>query len=133
MCFKVELAAKESIMLCILIGSLTYEADAPLDWDAATTRAEAFVNQLNTSEKVDMVTGGFDVGSCIGNIGPVERLSFRGLCFADGPAGVNRADLVSVFPAGITVAATWDADLMYQRELALGAEFRAKGVNVMLG
>jgi beta-glucosidase len=80
-----------------------------------------------------MVTGGFDVGSCIGNIGPLERLSFRGLCFADGPSGVNRADLVSVFPAGLTAAATWDTDLMYQRGIALGAEFRAKGVNVMLG
>ncbi|KAF2179972.1 glycoside hydrolase family 3 protein [Zopfia rhizophila CBS 207.26] len=80
-----------------------------------------------------MVTGGFDVGSCIGNIGPVGRLSLKGLCFSDGPTGINRADLVSVFPAGLTAAATWDVELLYQRGLALGAEYRGKGINVMLG
>ncbi|KAF2798415.1 glycoside hydrolase family 3 protein [Melanomma pulvis-pyrius CBS 109.77] len=80
-----------------------------------------------------MVTGGSDVGPCIGNIGPVERLGFRGLCFSDGPIGVNRADLVSVFPSGITAAAMWDRELLYQRGLAIGSEFRGKGAHVMLG
>lgn len=74
-----------------------------------------------------------DVGPCVSNLAPVKRLGFPGVCISDGPAGVNRADLVSGFPAGVTTAATWDKDLIYQRGLAIGAEFRDKGINVMLG
>jgi hypothetical protein len=117
-------------------GQITLFDQTPateLDWDTAHTKAVAFVAQLNVSEKINMVTGGFDVGDCIGNIGPIERLSFRGLCMADGPAGVNRADLASAFPAGLTTAATWDVKLMYQRGRALGDEFRGKGAHVLLG
>jgi beta-glucosidase len=40
---------------------------------------------------------------------------------------------VTVFPAGIQTAATWDVELMYQRGEALGEESRGKGVNVLLG
>ncbi|KFZ08204.1 hypothetical protein V502_09489 [Pseudogymnoascus sp. VKM F-4520 (FW-2644)] len=78
----------------------------------------------------NMVTGGD--GPCIGNIVPIERLGFSGICMADGPTAYNRADLVSVFPAGLTAAASWDKDLIYQRALALGSEFRDKGSHVGL-
>ncbi|CRK20792.1 hypothetical protein BN1723_012153 [Verticillium longisporum] len=37
------------------------------------------------------------------------------------------------FPPGITTGATWDKDLIYRRAVALGKEFRGKGVNVWLG
>ncbi|KAJ0319983.1 hypothetical protein COL5a_009892 [Colletotrichum fioriniae] len=47
--------------------------------------------------------------------------------------GYSRSDGVSVFPAGISTAATWDKDLMYRRAVALGEEFRAKGAHVHLG
>jgi beta-glucosidase len=78
-----------------------------------------------------MVTG--DNGPCIGNIAPIERLGFSGICMSDGPTAFNRADLVSIFPAGLTAAASWDRDLIYQRALALGSEFKAKGSHVGLG
>ncbi|EEU38300.1 uncharacterized protein NECHADRAFT_77126 [Fusarium vanettenii 77-13-4] len=58
------------------------------------------------------------------------------VCFrphSDGPAGYSRSDGVSVFPSGITVAATWDRDLMYKRGVALGEEFKAKGAHVHFG
>lgn len=113
--------------------SSDHQTASNIDWDAAHEKAAAFVLQLNLTEKVNMVTGSFDVGSCIGNIGPVPRLGFKGLCLSDGPAGVNRADLASVFPSGITTAASWDRELIYQRGVSIGAEFKAKGVNIMLG
>lgn len=69
----------------------------------------------------------------MGNIESIERVSFNGMCFQDGPLAVNRNDLVSAFSAGVTAAATWDTDLIYQRGLAIGAEFRGKGVHVALG
>lgn len=51
----------------------------------------------------------------------------------DSPVGVRDTDYASVFPSGMNVAMTWDTDLMYQRGVAMGQEFRGKGVNVALG
>ncbi|KAI8240577.1 putative beta-glucosidase G [Colletotrichum sp. SAR 10_96] len=51
----------------------------------------------------------------------------------DGPNGINIADLVSVFPAGLTTAASWDKGLMLERAKAIGEEFRGKGINIALG
>ena len=75
--------------------------------------------------KVDFVTGNSTGGECTGNIDPIERISFRGIYYLDSPTTIGRNELVSVFPAGITVAASWDRSLMYERGRALGAEFRA--------
>ena len=41
-----------------------------------------------------------------------------------------RANICPSSPAGVTAAATWDVDLMYERAKAMGAEFRGKGMNV---
>ncbi|KAJ6037697.1 hypothetical protein N7444_010402 [Penicillium canescens] len=107
----------------------------PLTWAEASEKAGNFVSQLSTPEKVGLVTGSYGSGllPCVGTIAAIERLGFDGLCLSDGPAGVARSDGVSVFASGITVAATWDRRLMYERGLALGQEFRAKGSHVHLG
>lgn len=99
-------------------------------WEHALVKANAFIAQLNLTEKTSMVTG--SSGPCIGNIAPIEHLGFSGICMSDGPTAFNRADLVSIFPAGLTAAASWDRDLIYQRALALGSEFRDKGSHVGL-
>lgn len=94
------------------------------------------MSQLTISEKTGLVTGSYSPAPflpCVGTLAPVERLNYTGLCMSDGPNGVNRADGVSVFASGITVAATWDTRLMYERGLSLGEEFRMKGVHVLLG
>jgi beta-glucosidase len=39
----------------------------------------------------------------------------------------------TAFPAGITTGATFDKNLMYQRGVALGEEFKGKGANIYLG
>ncbi|THW80088.1 hypothetical protein D6D17_09893 [Aureobasidium pullulans] len=99
-------------------------------------KARSFLSQLDTAEKIGLVTGSYGPGPvlpCVGTISGIPRLNFSGLCYSDGPTGYARSDGVSVFPSGITVAATWDRDLMYQRALAIGEEFRAKGAHVHLG
>lgn len=78
-----------------------------------------------------MVTG-VD-GPCVGNIPPIDRLDFPGLCLQDGPLAIRQANNASVFPAGVTAAATWDNDLIEARGAALGAEFRDKGAHIFLG
>ncbi|KAL5621093.1 hypothetical protein FOBRF1_004339 [Fusarium oxysporum] len=104
-------------------------------WSKASSKANGFVSKLSTSEMIGIVTGGYIQPSlpCVGAIGSIKRMGFEGLCFSDGPAGYSRSDGVSVFASGITVAATWDRDLMYQRGVALGEEFRGKCAHVHLG
>ncbi|KAM5384607.1 hypothetical protein ACJZ2D_001352 [Fusarium nematophilum] len=110
------------------------------DWDEAEQQARALVSKLTLSEKVGIVTGdpgdpdiALGSGPCIGSVRAIERVGFGGICLQDGPTAVNRHQLVSIFPAGVTTAATWDRDLMFERSVALGQEFRDKGIHVLLG
>ncbi|CAF1242825.1 unnamed protein product [Rotaria sordida] len=101
-------------------------------WDQAIAMAKAFVAQLTLEEKCNMTAG--IRGPCAGNIFPVSRLNFKGLCFQDSPSGVGGGVLYSTaFVPGIHIAASWDQDLFYKRGAAIGKEFQGKGVNVVLG
>ncbi len=100
-------------------------------WEAAFAQAEAFVSNLTLEEKAQLVTG--TSGPCVGNIGAVPRLGFDGLCLQDGPLAIRQATYASVFPAGLTTAASWDRSLMYLRGLYMGGEFKGKGSHVALG
>ncbi|KAL6307374.1 beta-glucosidase [Sparassis latifolia] len=98
----------------------------------AYEQAEAFVAGLTVEEKVNVSTGvGWENGRCVGNIGPVA--GFGGLCLEDSPLGVRDTDFNTAFPAGITVASTWNRTAMRLRGLQMGQEFKGKGVHVALG
>ncbi|KAL4914695.1 glycoside hydrolase superfamily [Aspergillus aurantiobrunneus] len=100
-------------------------------WETALAQAQDFVAQLTLEEKADMVTG--QAGPCVGNIVAIPRLNFGGICLQDGPLAIRVADYASVFPAGVTVASSWDRKLLYDRGYAMGQEFKAKGAHVALG
>ncbi|KAJ9143384.1 Beta-glucosidase 2 [Pleurostoma richardsiae] len=100
-------------------------------WEAALAKAQAFLAELTLEEKAGMTTG--MPGPCVGNIVPIPRLGFPGLCLQDGPLSIRVADYASVFPAGVSIAASWDRALMYERAFAMGSEFRAKGAQIALG
>jgi beta-glucosidase len=51
----------------------------------------------------------------------------------DSPLGIRFADYVSAFPAGGTIAASWDRGEFYRRGYEMGMEHRGKGVDVQLG
>ncbi|RAR15467.1 glycoside hydrolase family 3 protein [Stemphylium lycopersici] len=111
-----------------------YETSPPVypsRWGQALDMARDFVGQLTLEEKAGMVTG--TAGPCVGNIAPVSRLNFSGLCLQDGPLAIRQAVFASVFPAQLSVAASWDRSLARQRALFMGKEFRAKGAHVLLG
>lgn len=55
------------------------------------------------------------------------------MCLQDSPVGVRDSDFISVFPAGVNVAATWDRDLAYARGQAMGEEHKGKGTDMQLG
>ncbi|OLL25290.1 Beta-glucosidase 1 [Neolecta irregularis DAH-3] len=117
------------------------------DWGDAYSRARNFVAGLTLLEKVNITTGtGWQSDRCVGNTGSLPRLGLGSLCLQDSPLGVRFTDYVSVFPSGVQTASTWDKEyalsnmlndltysLIYNRGLALGQEFRGKGVNVALG
>lgn len=70
---------------------------------------------------------------CVGNTGSVDRLHFPSLCLQDGPLGLRFVDNATAWPAGITVGATWNKELMRKRGEAHGFEAHLKGINVLLG
>ena len=78
-----------------------------------------------------LVTG--TPGPCVGNIAPIYRLNFNGLCLQDGPLAIRVADYASVFPAGVSVAASWDRTAAKQRGAEMASEFRGKGSQIQLG
>ncbi|KAK4569518.1 hypothetical protein LTR86_003281 [Recurvomyces mirabilis] len=97
-------------------------------------RAAELVGQMSLPEKVNITTGiGWSMGMCVGNTGPVDRLGFPSLCLQDGPLGLRFVGNATAFPAAITVGATWNKQLMYDRGRAHGLEARLKGINVLLG
>ncbi|KAF4119308.1 beta-glucosidase [Geosmithia morbida] len=103
-------------------------------WEVAYTMARDFVSQLSLLEKVNITTGvGWESERCVGNTGGVPRLGMRGLCLQDGPLGVRMSDYNSAFPAGLAAGATWSRRIIYERGLAIGREFRDKGIDIMLG
>ncbi|KAJ3829611.1 beta-D-xylosidase/beta-D-glucosidase [Lentinula raphanica] len=99
-------------------------------WGKAFAKAKATVAKL-TPEELFNLTVGLD-GRCVGNTAPVPRFNIPEFCFGDGPAGVRAIQGVSQFPAELTTAATWDRDLMYRRNKAMGQEFYDQGVHIPL-
>ena len=103
-------------------------------WEKSYNKASKMVAQMNLVEKVNLTTGtGWMMGMCVGNTGPATGVGFPSLCLQDGPLGLRFADNITASPAGITVGATWNKELMYKRGKMLGLEARLKGVNVLLG
>ncbi|KAJ5773338.1 hypothetical protein N7457_008234 [Penicillium paradoxum] len=104
------------------------------DWSEAYSKAHRLVSNMTLAEKVNLTTGtGFFMGPCVGQTGSVPRMGIPNLCLQDSPLGVRNSDHNTAFPPGITVGATFNKDLMYERGVALGEEARGKGVNVLLG
>ncbi|KAJ4381056.1 hypothetical protein N0V86_003403 [Didymella sp. IMI 355093] len=132
-------------------GIWAYKASVPLDglsppwypapkggadpaWEESYKKAAELVRQMTLIEKINVTTGtGWSMDMCVGNNGAVPRLNLPQLCLQDGPLGIRFADNITAFPAGVTVGATWNKELMYERGKAHGKEARLKGVNVLLG
>ncbi|KAE8356472.1 putative beta-glucosidase F [Aspergillus coremiiformis] len=104
------------------------------DWASAYKKAHDVVSKMTLAEKVNLTSGtGELMGRCAGQTGSALRLGIPSLCLHDSPLGIHNTDQNTAFPAGITVGATFDKDLMYERGVALGEEARGKGINVLLG
>lgn len=103
-------------------------------------QASALVSQMTTEEKVSLLSG-LDTW----HTKPIERLNLPSVMFSDGPHGLRKqlsqgdnlgiGDSVPAvcFPAAVTMACTFDADLVYRIGQALGEECLQEQVDVILG
>ncbi|EGU72256.1 hypothetical protein FOXB_17247 [Fusarium oxysporum f. sp. conglutinans Fo5176] len=102
-------------------------------WKDAYSKAQQFVDRLTLEEKVNVTRGFAADNVCAGNTGTIPRLGWPGLCLHDAGNGVRATDFVNSYPSALHVGASWDKNLTYQRGYYMGKEFKAKGVNVLLG
>ncbi|KAK1770940.1 putative beta-glucosidase M [Phialemonium atrogriseum] len=102
-------------------------------WADAFTKAQDLVGQMTLEEKIDLTSGISASNGCNGNIPPIRRLKFPGLCLSDAGNGLRSTDFVSSWPSGLHVGASWNKELAAKRGFGMGSEFKKKGVNVLLG
>ena len=74
----------------------------------------------------------------VGSVAGVERLGIPTSNMQDATQGFrtlwsNIVGQVTAFPSALAAGATWDPTMVYEYAVAVGAEFRAKGANVILG
>lgn len=82
-------------------------------------------------------------GSDMWHTAAVERLGIPAIMVSDGPHGMRTqkgeveglggAEAATCFPTAVTLAASWDPDLVREVGAGIGAEARALGVAVVLG
>lgn len=71
---------------------------------------------------------------CQGQLPPIPRLNFSGICYTDSDTGIgNTHEFATGFPPGVTVASTFNRELLRARGFAIAQEFRVKGVHAVLG
>jgi beta-glucosidase len=103
-----------------------------------TDKIQTLIGQMTLAEKAALCTG-----ASMWTTTPVERLDIPELLLSDGPHGIRRvADVhalldksepATCFSTASSLAATWDADLLYEMGQALAEESIALGVDVLLG
>src|ERR1035437_9702095 len=88
---------------------------------------DSLISRMTLQEKILQLhqQGGFNTAENL-------RLGVPGFFMSDGPHGV-RDGLATAFPVGISMAATWDIDLINRVGISMGKEFRGKGKNQALG
>ncbi|MGN6681924.1 MAG: glycoside hydrolase family 3 protein, partial [Streptosporangiaceae bacterium] len=109
-------------------GAQTNTAPASTDTDLSD-----LVAKLTLHEKVLLLTGA-DSWSTQG----ADLLGLRPMVMSDGPAGARGVTLderhpSTSLPCPSALGATWDPELVHDLAAALGAEARAKGIDVLLG
>src|SRR5690242_8705130 len=117
------------IMLCVATATDSSGATTQLPPQSSDARVETLLAQLTLQEKVLLLSGASMFGTPA-----IERLGIRSMRFADGPNGVrsNDGNEATAFPVGITLASSWNPQLLQQVGAAIGQETRAMGSHVLL-
>jgi beta-glucosidase len=120
-------------------SALPQDSGSPPPWMnrslSPERRAALLVERMTLDEKITMFHGvsPIPIKGYVGYVPPNTRLAIPALRLADGRAGVgNGAKDVTLMPAPIAAAASWDRALMNSFGKLLGDEEWRKGANVAL-
>lgn len=96
--------------------------------DAIEQRVKECLAKMSTEEKIDLIGGvkGFYIRE-------LPQFGLPELKMSDGPLGVRNYGPTTAYPAGTTLASTWDPELAKQFGAAMGRDARARGVHILLG
>jgi beta-glucosidase len=111
-----------------------------LEIEPRSIDVEAVLPQLTLEEKAALCSG-----RDFWHLEPVPRLGIPAVMVADGPHGLRKQRdeggqlsltnnvPATCFPTAVTLASTWNRDLLRKVGAAIGEEARAEGVGVVLG
>jgi beta-glucosidase len=99
-------------------------------------RIEEILSQMTLQEKVALMSG-----KDVWNTVSIERLGIPSITMTDGPHGVRASDPstgrklgpATSYPTGISMAASWNPDLIEEVGAALADETRHMGCHILLG
>ena len=136
--FKNECLPIGLIVLCLFVSGGKTEVSSR---SGIEMKADSLLNLLTLEEKIALLHANAKFSST-----GILRLGFPELKSADGPTGVREemerdsweplnlpTDSATFFPAGPSLAATWNRNLARRYGEALGEETRARGKDIILG
>ena len=91
------------------------------------SRVDELLSKMTLDEKITLIGGINDFYTQA-----IPRLGITSLRMSDGPLGVHDYGPTTAYPAGITLAASWDTDLARRVAEEMGRDARARGVNFIL-
>lgn len=97
------------------------------------------VTNMTLEEKASMTSGFKDFFTT-----PIPRLHIKSIEFADGPHGLRKADsdesglgfkgsTATCFPTAVSLASSWDENMLRLAGQKLGKQAKSKGVHLLLG
>ncbi len=104
------------------------------------SQAVELVSKMTLQERASLMSG-----SSFWHLQPIERFGLDAIMVADGPHGLRKADMAvdqaglnasvpaTCFPTAVTLASSWDIDLLQEVGAAIGRECQAEDVAVLLG
>ena len=110
-------------MLMMFAALATLQTEPTLE-----ARVKAALSKMTLEEKVDLIAGvdGFYIRD-------IAKAGLPRLKMSDGPVGVRNDGPTTAYPAGFTLAATWDPELANAFGTGIGRDARARGVHIWLG
>ena len=119
-----------ALLICAPAISARAVAQAPLpDSPAIEAQARALLSKLTLEQKITLIGG----NPATMGTQPMPSIGLPSLRMSDGPVGVRTWGPTTAYPSGVSLAASWDPELVRREGVALGKDARARGVNFLLG
>lgn len=123
----------------IALFQFALNVHAQQDSSRTETRVDQILSKMTLDEKLDYIGGGYPTSSNIisgvFNIKAIPRLGLPWITMVNGPLGIQTLSGApsTRYPAGLTLAATWNSQRAFARGRQMGRDARARGYHVDLG